>query len=49
MVERFERLIRRGQRTGEISRDLPPSWLVDALIALTAALRLSVIRLLAPT
>lgn len=34
VVERFERLIRRGQRAGEISRDLPVTWLVDALIAL---------------
>lgn len=34
IVERFERLIRRGQRTGEITRDLPVAWLVAALIAL---------------
>jgi len=34
VVERFERLIRRGQRTGEITRELPVAWLVSALIAL---------------
>lgn len=34
VVDRFERLIRRGQRTGEITRDLPATWLVSALIAL---------------
>ncbi|MEV0796062.1 TetR/AcrR family transcriptional regulator [Kribbella sp. NPDC050281] len=34
VVERLERLIRRGQRAGEITRDLPLNWLVAALIAL---------------
>ena len=34
VVERFERLIRRGQRAGEITRDLPVGWLVTALVAL---------------
>lgn len=34
VVERFERLIRRGQRSGEITRELPVAWLVSALIAL---------------
>jgi AcrR family transcriptional regulator len=34
VVERFERLIRRGQRSGEITRELPVAWLVPALIAL---------------
>jgi len=34
VVERFERLIRRGQRAGEITRELPVAWLVSALIAL---------------
>lgn len=32
--ERLERLIRRGQRVGEITRELPVAWLVSALIAL---------------
>jgi AcrR family transcriptional regulator len=34
VADRFTRLIRRGQRTGEITRDLPATWLVTALIAL---------------
>ena len=34
VVERFERLIRRGQRAREITRDLPVGWLVTALVAL---------------
>src|SRR5262245_59865626 len=34
VVERFERLIRRGQRAGDITRDLPVTWLISALIAL---------------
>lgn len=34
VVERLERLIRRGQRSGEITRELPVAWLVSALIAL---------------
>lgn len=34
VVERFERLIRRGQCSGEITRDLPVAWLTSALIAL---------------
>jgi AcrR family transcriptional regulator len=34
VVERFERLVRRGQRSGEITRELPVAWLVSALIAL---------------
>ena len=34
VVDRFEKLIRRGQRAGEITRDLPVAWLVTALIAL---------------
>ena len=34
VVERFERLIRRGQRAGGITRDLPVGWLVTALVAL---------------
>lgn len=34
VVERFDRLIRRGQRSGEITRDLPVAWLTSALIAL---------------
>jgi AcrR family transcriptional regulator len=32
--ERLERLIRRGQHTGEITRELPAHWLVTALTAL---------------
>jgi AcrR family transcriptional regulator len=34
VVERLERLIRRGQRNGEIDRKLPVDWLVSATIAL---------------
>lgn len=34
VTERLERLIRRGQRTGEITRDLPVHWLVTTLISL---------------
>jgi AcrR family transcriptional regulator len=34
VIERFGRLIRRGQRTGEITRELSADWLVTALIAL---------------
>lgn len=34
VTDRFERLIRRGQHTGEITRDLPAQWLVTTLIAL---------------
>ncbi|WP_202872275.1 TetR/AcrR family transcriptional regulator [Kribbella soli] len=34
VADRFERLIRRGQRAGEITRDLPAHWLVTTLIAL---------------
>ncbi|MEV0284329.1 TetR/AcrR family transcriptional regulator [Kribbella sp. NPDC050820] len=32
--DRLEQLIRRGQRTNEITRDLPVTWLIPALIAL---------------
>jgi AcrR family transcriptional regulator len=32
--DRFERLIRRGQRTGEITRELSAPWLVTTMIAL---------------
>jgi AcrR family transcriptional regulator len=34
VVARFERLIRRGQRSGEITRELPVAWLVPVLIAI---------------
>jgi len=34
VIERLERLVRRGQRAGEISRDLPAPWLVTAVVAL---------------
>ncbi|WP_329005013.1 TetR/AcrR family transcriptional regulator [Kribbella sp. NBC_00709] len=34
VIERFVKLIRRGQRAGEITRELPVDWLVTALIAL---------------
>ncbi|WP_350279557.1 TetR/AcrR family transcriptional regulator [Kribbella sp. HUAS MG21] len=34
VTDRLERLIRRGQRTGEITRALPAPWLVTALTAL---------------
>lgn len=34
VIERFGRLIRRGQRAGEITRELSVDWLVTALIAL---------------
>lgn len=34
VVDRLQRLIRRGQRTGEITRELPATWLVSAVIAL---------------
>ncbi|TDW90080.1 TetR family transcriptional regulator [Kribbella pratensis] len=34
VADRFERLIRRGQRAGEITRDLPAHWLVTTLITL---------------
>jgi AcrR family transcriptional regulator len=34
VADRFERLIRRGQRAGDITRDLPAHWLVTTLIAL---------------
>jgi AcrR family transcriptional regulator len=34
VTERLERLIRRGQRAGEITRDLPAPWLVTALTSL---------------
>ena len=34
VIERLERLIRRGQRAGEVTSDLPAPWLVSALIAL---------------
>lgn len=34
VTDRLERLIRRGQRTGEITRILPAPWLVTALTAL---------------
>ena len=34
VTQRFERLIRRGQRTGEITRELPAAWLVTTLVAL---------------
>jgi AcrR family transcriptional regulator len=34
VTDRLERVIRRGQRTGEITRALPAPWLVTALIAL---------------
>ncbi|MET9018573.1 TetR/AcrR family transcriptional regulator [Actinopolymorpha sp. NPDC004070] len=33
-VDRLLRLVRRGQRTGEIDRGLRPHWLVTAVIAL---------------
>lgn len=34
IIERFERLIRRGERAGAFDRRLTPSWLVAALIGL---------------
>lgn len=34
VAERLERLIHSGQRAGEITNDLPASWLVTALTAL---------------
>ncbi|RZT15178.1 TetR family transcriptional regulator [Kribbella sp. VKM Ac-2569] len=34
VADRLERLIRRGQRAGEITRDLPAHWLVTTLITL---------------
>jgi AcrR family transcriptional regulator len=34
VTERLEHLIRRGQRSGEITRALPAPWLVTALVAL---------------
>ena len=34
VTERFTRLIRRGQNTGEITRELPVDWLVTSVIAL---------------
>jgi len=34
VTDRLEHLIRRGQRAGEITRDLPAHWLVTTLIAL---------------
>ena len=34
VTDRLQRVIRRGQRTGEITRDLQAHWLVTALIAL---------------
>lgn len=34
IADRLERLVRRGQRAGEITRDLPAHWLVTSLIAL---------------
>ncbi|MFI5691919.1 TetR/AcrR family transcriptional regulator [Kribbella sp. NPDC051586] len=34
VVQRFARLIRRGQRAGEITRELPVDWLTTSLIAL---------------
>ena len=34
VTARFDRLIRRGQRAGDITRDLPAPWLVTTLIAL---------------
>ena len=34
VTERLERLIRRGQRAGDITRELPAHWLVTTLVAL---------------
>ncbi|MFF0338753.1 TetR/AcrR family transcriptional regulator [Kribbella sp. NPDC004875] len=34
VTARLERLIRRGQRAGEITRDLPAPWLVTTVVAL---------------
>lgn len=34
VTDRLDRVIRRGQRAGEITRHLPAPWLVTALIAL---------------
>jgi AcrR family transcriptional regulator len=37
ILERLERLIRRGQRRGEFDRTLPANWLLTAFLALTHA------------
>lgn len=34
VTDRFDHLIRRGQRAGEITRELPADWLVTTVIAL---------------
>lgn len=37
ILERLERLVRRGQRRGEFDRSLPPAWLLTAFLALSHA------------
>jgi AcrR family transcriptional regulator len=37
ILERLERLIRRGQRRGEFDRTLPPNWLLTTFLALSHA------------
>lgn len=37
ILERLERLIKRGQRSGEFDRTLPANWLLTAFIALSHA------------
>jgi AcrR family transcriptional regulator len=37
LFERFERLIRRGQKSGEFDRQLSPEWLVAGMLALANA------------
>jgi AcrR family transcriptional regulator len=37
ILERLERLIRRGQRGGDFDRDLPAPWLLSAFLALSHA------------
>ncbi|WP_344239857.1 TetR/AcrR family transcriptional regulator [Kribbella hippodromi] len=34
VTDRFEKVIRRGQRAGEITSELPAGWLVTSLVAL---------------
>lgn len=34
VLDRLERLVRRGQETGEFDSDLPPAWLLAATVAL---------------
>ena len=37
ILERLERLVRRGQRGGEFDRGVPPNWLLAAFLALAHA------------